>query len=144
MKLLFRYQMKKFWWKCMKQKKKRNKQKKTTKTLLRMTSHVNPVTPAENQCLQLFEQYIKAPALELPSTYLSYIELRHEFESILSSGGYCIEMNIVWSNWSTRVLRTVSIGGGRYCFLPVCYSVWNLIKPCQNFWTVVPRALIYT
>ena len=105
-----------------------------------MISHVNPVTPAENQCLQLFEQYIKAqeskksldkllrfmtgtdiicvgkievtfiklvglgrrpiahtcaPAIELSSTYLSYIELRHEFESILSSGDYCIEMNIV-------------------------------------------------
>ena len=36
-----------------------------------------------------------APALELPSTYLSYIELRHEFDNILSSGDYCIEINIV-------------------------------------------------
>ena len=114
--------------------------KPTIKKVLRMISHVNPVTPAENQCLQFFKQYIKAqesqkslekllrfmtgtdiicvekievtfvklvglgrrpiahtcaPALELPSTYLSYIELRHEFDSVLSSGDYCMEMHIV-------------------------------------------------
>lgn len=109
----------------------------SVRKVLKMISS-NPQTPAENQCLQYFKQYIKAqesqksiqrllrfltgtdilcvekievtftkligierrpiahtcgPTLELPCTYMSYIEFRYELDNILQSD-HCMEMNI--------------------------------------------------